>query len=103
VIIDISSPSLVCTHTYNILINNNNNNKYIKYLKHVNAFIDAEKRMTSILRHVAESFPPARLGTILNSHRVIDIATNTSIVLNCALETGCSLTSYPGQVLYMHG
>jgi len=37
--------------------------------------------MTSILRHVAEAFPPARQGTILNSHGVIGIATNTSIVL----------------------
>jgi len=27
-----------------------------------------EKRMTSIMRHVAEEFPPARQGTILNSH-----------------------------------
>jgi len=62
-----------------------------------------------ILRHVAEVFPPARQGTILNSHRVIGIATNTSMVLNCALvlslvlhnddsrcrTAGCSLTSYP--------
>jgi len=43
------------------------------------------KRMTSILRHVAEAFPPARQGTILNSHGVIAI--NTSMVLNCALVT----------------
>jgi len=56
-----------------------------------------KKRMTSILRHVAEAFPPARQGTILNSHRVTGIATNTSMVLNYALVTGCSLTSYPGQ------
>jgi len=46
----------------------------------------ASKRMTSILRHVAEAFPPARQETILNSHRVIGIATNTSMALNCALE-----------------
>jgi len=65
--------------------------------------------MNSILRHVAEAFPPARQGTILNSHRVIGIATNTSMVLNFALVTDigpnndsrcwtaeCSLTSYPG-------
>jgi len=31
----------------------------------------AAKRMTSILRHVAEAFHPARQGTILNNHRVI--------------------------------
>jgi len=43
------------------------------------------KRMTSILRHVAEAFPPARQGTILKSHQVIGIATNTSMVLNCTL------------------
>jgi len=36
------------------------------------------KRMTSILKHVAEAFPSARQGTILNSHRVIGIVTNTS-------------------------
>jgi len=53
--------------------------------------------MTSIWRHVAEAFPPARQGTILNSHRVISIAANTSMVLNCTLVTGCSLTSYPGR------
>jgi len=43
--------------------------------------------MTSILRHVAEAFPPARQGTILNSHRVIGIATNTSMVLSCVSVT----------------
>ena len=43
--------------------------------------------MTSILKHVAEAFPPARQGTILNNHRVIDIDTNTPTVLNCALVT----------------
>jgi len=43
--------------------------------------------MTSILRHVAEALPPARQETILSSHRVIGIATNTSMVLNCALVT----------------
>jgi len=31
------------------------------------------KRMTSILRHVAEAFPPARQKTNLNNHRVIGI------------------------------
>jgi len=62
--------------------------------------------MTSILRHVAEAFPPAMQETILNSHRVIGIATNTSMVLNCALYSdlhdddsryrtaGCSLMSF---------
>jgi len=45
------------------------------------------KRMTSIFRHVAEAFPLARNGTILNFHRVIGIATNTPMVLNCALVT----------------
>jgi len=35
-----------------------------------------------ILWHVAEAFPPARQGTILNYHRVIGIATNTSMVLD---------------------
>jgi len=54
------------------------------------------KRMTSILRHVAEAFPPARQGTILNSHRVIGIATNTSIVLNCALVPYIRMTADVG-------
>jgi len=62
--------------------------------------------MTSTLRHFAEAFPPASQGTILNSHRVIGIATNTSMMLNCTLVTyimmtaDCSLTSYPG---HAHG
>jgi len=43
--------------------------------------------MTCILRHVAEAFPSARQGIIPNFHRVIGIATNTSIVLNFALVT----------------
>jgi len=52
--------------------------------------------MTSILRHVAEAFLPARQGRILNSHRVIGIATNTSIVLNCALVTYIMMTADVG-------
>jgi len=54
------------------------------------------KRMTSILRHIAEAFPPARQGTILNTHRVISIATNISIVLNCALVTYIMMTADVG-------
>jgi len=46
------------------------------------------KRMTSILRHVAEDFPPANQpSTILSNHRVIGIAANTSMVLNDTLVT----------------
>jgi len=52
--------------------------------------------MTSILRHVAEAFPLARQGTILNSHRVTGIAANTSMVLNCALETYIMMTTDVG-------
>jgi len=48
------------------------------------------------LRHVAEAFPPARQGTILNSHRVISIATNTSMVLNCAFVAYISMTADVG-------
>jgi len=59
---------------------------------HRRSHYTSAKRMTSILRHVAEAIPPARQGTILNSHQVICIATNTSMVLNCALVTECSLT-----------
>jgi len=54
------------------------------------------KCMTSILRHVAEAFPPPRQGTILNSHRVIGIATNTSMVLNCAIVTYVRMTADAG-------
>jgi len=64
---------------------------------HRRSHYTSAKRMTSILRHVAAAFRPARQGTILNSHRVIGIATNASMVLNCALVTGCSLT-YPGPI-----
>jgi len=54
------------------------------------------KRMTSILRHVPEAFHPAEQGTILNSYRVIGIATNTQLVLNCALVTYIIMTAYEG-------
>jgi len=52
--------------------------------------------MTSIIKHVAEAFPAARQGTILNSHRVIGIATNTSMVLSCALVTYIIMTADAG-------
>jgi len=48
------------------------------------------------MRHVAEAFPPARQGTILNSHRVIGIATNNSMVQNCALVTNIMMTADEG-------
>jgi len=54
------------------------------------------KRMTSILSHVAEAFPPASQGAILNSHRVIGIATNTSMVPNCTLVTYIMMTADVG-------
>jgi len=54
------------------------------------------KRMTSILRHVAKAFPPARQGTMRNNHRVNGIATNTSMVLNCALVTYIMITADVG-------
>jgi len=77
--------------------------------RRINSHCTSAKRMTIILRHVAEAFPPARQTKILNSNRVIGIAANTSVMLNCALVTyimmradvftaGCSLTSYSGQV-----
>jgi len=52
--------------------------------------------MTSILRHVAEAFPAARQWIIQNSLRVIDIATNTSMVLNCVLVTYIMMTADVG-------
>jgi len=56
------------------------------------------KRLTSLLRHVAAAFPPARQGTILNNHRVIGIAANTSMVLalNCAFATYKMMTADAG-------
>jgi len=63
---------------------------------HRRSHCTSAKLMTSMLRHIAEAFPRASQGTILNSHQVIGIATNTSMVLNSAFVTGCSLTSYPG-------
>ena len=50
-------------------------------------------RMTNALWHIAEAFPPARQGTIVNNHRVIGIATNTSVVLNCTLVTYLMMTA----------
>jgi len=54
------------------------------------------KRMTSILRNVAEAYPPAKQETILNCHRIISIATNTSMALNCALVTYIMMTADVG-------
>jgi len=52
--------------------------------------------MTSILRHVAEAFPPAGQGAILKSHLFIGIATNISMVLNCGLVTYIMMTADVG-------
>jgi len=81
------------SHNYNrnernetIIHLDNNKDKYIfciakcrSKLRGAGHCISA-KRFTSILS--AEAFPPARQGTIQNSHRVIGIATNTSMVIN---------------------
>ena len=53
-------------------------------------------RMNSILRHVAGAFPPARQGTILHNHRLIGIATNTSMMLSYALVTYRMMTAEVG-------
>ena len=50
-------------------------------------------RMTRILRHVVEAFPPIKQGTILNNHLVIGTATNTSMMLNRALVTYLMMTT----------
>ena len=42
------------------------------------------------------AFSPARQRTILNNHRVIDITTNTSVMLNCALVTYLVMTAVVG-------
>jgi len=87
--------------------NSNNNERFIlrrkmpkltQQIRHFSAqkCSTSAKRMTSILRHVTVAFPPARQGKTLNSHRVIDIATNTSMVLNCALVTYIMMTEDVG-------
>jgi len=58
--------------------------------------------------HPVEAFPLAKQGTIQNNPRVIGIATNTPMVLNCVwivvfsgdAITGCSIKSYPGPKYY---
>jgi len=40
-----------------------------------------------------KAFLPARQGTTLNSHQFIGIATNTSMVLKCALVTYIIMTA----------
>jgi len=85
--------------------NNNNNLTFILGLKHAMQLKGAGHctsakymtTLTNILRHIAEAFPFARQGTILNSHRVIGIATNTSMVLNCALVTYIMMTADVGR------
>jgi len=57
------------------------------------------KRMTSSLRHVAQAFPPARQGTILNSHRVIGIPT-PSYMLHTCVDLYISPTSLPHSLLH---
>jgi len=61
--------------------------------RRIKSHCKSAKRMTSILRHVTEAFPPAKQGSILNSHRVIGIATSTSMVLNCTLVTYIIMTA----------
>jgi len=64
--------------------------------RRIKSHCTSAKRMTSILRHVAEAFAPASQGTILNSYRDIGIATSTSMVLNCALVTYIMMTADVG-------
>ena len=52
------------------------------------------RRMTSIVKHVAEAFPTERQGIILNNHRVTGIA--TSMVLSCALVIYLMMTAELG-------
>ena len=59
-------------------------------------------RMTSVLWHIAEAFPPARQGTILNNHRVIGIAINASMVLSCTLITYRMMTAEVGLQMYIY-
>jgi len=58
--------------------------------------------MTSILRYVAEAFPPAMQGTLLNNHRVIGIAANTSMLLNCALVTYIMMTADAARTIMIY-
>ena len=87
----------------------NNNEKFVLRLKVQGklrrpGYCTSAGRMTSVLWHAAEAFSPARQGTILNNHRVIGIATNTSMVLICALVTYLKMTTEIGlpDAVYRH-
>ena len=78
--------------------NNNNNEKFVLHLKmqkqtQRRRSLHIAGRMSRIFRHFAVAFPPARQGTILNNHRVIGIATNTSVGLNSSLVTYLMITA----------
>jgi len=54
------------------------------------------KRMTSILRHVAEAYPPARQGTILTPIESSALLPILQLVLNCAIVTYIMMTADRG-------
>jgi len=74
--------------------NNNNNKKCIlrgkmqKQTQRRGSLHIGKKRMTSILRHVAEAFTTARQRTILSSYRVIGIATDSDLHNDITADVG---------------
>ena len=81
---------------------NNNSRTFILRIKMQSELRGASKviyictlagRMTSVMCHIASTFPLARQGTILSNHRVIGIATNTSMMLSCALVSNLMMTA----------
>jgi len=80
---------------------NNNNKKFIlrrKMQKQTQRrrSLHIAKTYDHHLEACCGGFPPARQRTILNSHRVLGIATNTSMVLNYALVTYIMMTADVG-------
>jgi len=83
----------VCTNTLKCMrwngeskYNNNNNNNNLLFIMRLKQAMQTQKRRSLHIGKIHDQHLEACCrGTILNSHRVIGIATNTSMVLNCAL------------------
>jgi len=75
-------------------VNNNNNNlTFIIRRKHA---MQTQRRRSLHIGKTHDQHLEARQGTILNNHRVIGVATNTSKVLNCVTATYLLMTADVG-------
>ena len=93
--------ALSSCHTVLQCNNNNNTWTFVLHLKLQSKLAGAGHCtsagcMTGVLWDIAEAFPPARQRTILNNHRVMGIATNTSMALSCALAANLIMTAQAG-------